>query len=66
MITFDVTRINTWITLKIRQGDMILKEALDEHDAVELAKVLIKVAEDLLPVGTGEQEFNLSKIRESL
>lgn len=66
MLTFEVTRINTWITLKMFQGEIEIHDVLDEHDAVELAKVLIKVAEDLLPAGTGEQEFKLSQIRESL
>ena len=66
MISFELTRINGWMTMKIHQGDTVLQEVLDEHDSTELAKVLLQVAEDLLPAGTGEQEFQLSKIREAL
>jgi len=44
---------------KIFRGD-------DCEKSIELAKKLIRQAEGLLPAGTGEQEFKLSEIRESL
>ena len=45
---------------RIFQGD-------DCEKSIELAKKLIRKAEGLLlPAGTGQQEFRLSQIRESL
>ncbi len=67
MMIFKVRRIATYMELIVDIGDVRVSSGLlDELESINLAKDLIFTAEQLLPAGTGESEFNLSKIREGL
>ena len=63
----NIERASTYMAVRVTGGDAVIYSGLlDEHESIELAQELIFAAESLLPAECGQEEFQLSQVRDSL